>query len=173
VPDHLFSALGITFGSVFASGLNNNNNNNNNNNHHPTPLKLLLCCSGAARLAAFLRYHSPMASVKHLFIITAITCKSSTRTWRPMCWSNQAKPSQLFTHSPSSFSSPRQYLCDALYHRQCTISSYRSDDTCAMSLFLLTCAFALPLKLTIVTEPIQHTDMLTSCSRSSILLCQN
>jgi hypothetical protein len=74
-----------------------------------------------------------------LFIITTIAQKSSTWTWRPMCWSKRATPSQPLTHSSPSFlpfpSIPK--LCPLL-SMPCHLVTC-SDDTYTMSPITLAC----------------------------------
>ena len=96
-----------------------------------------------------------MASFKQLFIISAITRKSSARTWRPMHWSKLAEPLKPLIHSSPGFPSPRRYLNDTLCHRHIP-SCHVARMTCATSPITLAHAFTLALKITLAIEPIPY-----------------
>jgi hypothetical protein len=96
-----------------------------------------------------------MTSFKQLFIISAITRKSSARTWRPVRWSKQAEPLKPLIHSLPGCLSPRRYLNDTLCHRHIP-SCHVARMTCATSPITLAHAFALALKITLAIEPIPY-----------------
>src|ERR1700683_2664614 len=80
-----------------------------------------------------------MASFKQSFIISAITRKSSARTWHPARWSKQAEPLKPLIHSSPGFPYPRRPLSNTLCHQHHTILSHRSDDVCHVTDHTRTC----------------------------------
>ena len=80
-----------------------------------------------------------MASFKQSFIISAITRKSSARTWHPARWSKQAEPLKPLIHSSPGFPYPRRHLSNTLCHQHHTILSHRSDDVCHVTDHTCTC----------------------------------
>ena len=129
-----------------------------------TTLKSLLCCSSAARLATFLCRHSPMASVKHLFIIATITHNNSTWTWHPTCWSKQAELASTIHLSPN--------LIHSLSLRQCHLLIH-SDGRCATSFSACTFLYEalIPPRLAMFNHLQSHTHIWCPHATSLILTC--